>query len=431
MADEPSNVTGSLITVGDEILLGDILNGNARHIAAELRARGFLLDRMITVGDIEEHIVENLGKCLDGSDFVIVTGGLGPTDDDRTCAAVSRAMQRPLICNPDYARWLRDRLSELGVEWSREVERMAELPEGAVKLGMDSAGFSVVHKDIPCYFLPGVPEEVKLLLEKEVIPDLEARFPHRRTYRKHIVRIQGLLEAQINGRLRSLEPVEGVEIGYYPQGGENWVSIFAAAPNEEKCRELMTRARDKVVDLIGARHVSGHNDDCLEKVVGRLLRARSWKLVLAESCTGGLLCRKITAVPGASDYLDRGFVTYSNRAKRELLGVSEELLNTHGAVSSEVAWAMAEGAARNAGAEVAIAITGVAGPDGGSAEKPVGTVFIACVTPGGKKVEKYSFGEAAREQIQESSAQAALTMLWKLLTGGREPLVCDSVQSPK
>ncbi len=425
MAGKPSNVTGSLITIGDEILLGDIQNGNARHIAAELRARGFLLDRMITVGDIEDDIIENLGQCLEGSRFVIVTGGLGPTDDDRTCAAVSRAMKRPLICNRDYARWLRDRLAKWGVEWSREVEKMAELPEGAVKLGLDSAGFSLVHNDIPCYFLPGVPEEVKLLLAKEVIPDLEARFPNRRTYIKHIVRIQGMLEAQINERLRSLEPVEDVEIGYYPQGRENWVSIFVAAPNEEQCRALMKSAKDKIVALIGARHIIGHNDDCLEKVIGRLLRERSWRLVIAESCTGGLLSSKITAIPGASDYLDRGFITYSNRAKSELLGVSEQLLCVHGAVSGQVARAMAQGAARNAGAEVSIAITGVAGPAGGSAEKPVGTVFIACVTPAGEKVQKYSFGTGTREQIQESSAQAALAMLWELLSGGEPPLPCN------
>ncbi|MDR3570208.1 MAG: nicotinamide-nucleotide amidohydrolase family protein [Syntrophobacteraceae bacterium] len=425
MADKPSHITGSLLTIGDEILLGDIQNGNARHIAAQLRARGFLLDRMITVGDIEDDIIENLAACLTGSHFVIVTGGLGPTDDDRTCAAVSRALARPLICNRDYARWLRVRVAELGVEWSREVERMAELPEGAVKLGLDSAGFSVVHNDVPCYFLPGVPEEMELLLGKEVIPDLESRFPDRCAYLKHIVRIQGLLEAQVNGKLRSLERVEGVEIGYYPQRGENWVSIFAAASNEKTCQTLLKSAKDKIVALIGSRHISGHNDECLEKVVGRLLRERSWSLVTAESCTGGLLARKITAVPGASDYLDRGFVTYSNRAKSELLGVPVELLNTHGAVSGQVARAMAEGAARNAGAQVALAITGVAGPGGGSAEKPVGTVFIACVTPAGQKVEKYSFGEdEARENIQESSAQAALVMLWELLFGDT-PLVCD------
>ncbi|MGA2403131.1 MAG: nicotinamide-nucleotide amidohydrolase family protein [Syntrophobacteraceae bacterium] len=424
MSDKPSHVTGSLLTIGDEILLGDIPNGNAHHIAIELRARGFLLDRMVTVGDIEDDIIEHLGRCLNRAHFLIATGGLGPTDDDRTCSAVSKAFGKPLVCNRDYASWLKGRLSEWGVDWSREVEKMAELPEGAVKLGLNMAGFFLLHKDVPCYFLPGVPNEMKHLLEKTVIPDLETRFPNRCTYLKHTVRVQGLLEAQVHTRLRPFDPGrEGVDIGYYPQGRENWVSIFASAQNEEACRELVNRAEEKIIALIGAHHISGHNDDCLEKVIGRHLRERGWRLAIAESCTGGLLSRKIAAVPGASDYLDRAFVTYSNRAKTELLGVSEELLSAHGAVSEQVALAMAEGALNSAGVEVAAGITGIAGPTGGAPEKPVGTVFIACMTPARNRVEKYSFG-GTREQIQESATQAALVMMWKLLTGDAL-LVCD------
>ncbi|MFZ0931483.1 MAG: nicotinamide-nucleotide amidohydrolase family protein [Syntrophobacteraceae bacterium] len=424
MSDKPSHVTGTLLTIGDEILLGDIANENAHYIAVELRARGFLLHRVITVGDTEDDIVEYLGLCLKGSDFVIATGGLGPTDDDRTCSAVSKALRRPLIPNRDYAAWLKGRLSEWGVGWSRELERMAELPEGAVKIGLKMAGFFVLHNDIPCYFLPGVPNEMKHLLGKNVIPDLETRFPNRCAYMKHIVRIQGLLEAQVNTMLRSFDPSrEGVDIGYYPQGRENWVSIFAAAPNEEECRTLVKNAEQKIIALIGTHHISGHNDDCLEKVIGRYLRERGWRLAIAESCTGGLVSRKITAVPGASDYLDRALVTYSNRAKTQILGVPEELLRDHGAVSEQVALAMAKGALNSAAVEVSLSITGIAGPTGGTSEKPVGTVFIACVTPAQTIVEKYSFG-GTREQIQESATQAALVMLWKLLAGDKR-LVCD------
>jgi nicotinamide-nucleotide amidase len=423
LEDKPSHITGSLLTIGDEILFGDIPNANAHHIAMKLRDRGFLLDRMITVGDIEDDIIEHLGQCLNRTDFVIVTGGLGPTDDDRTCAAVSKAFGRPLICDHAYASWLKGRLAAWGVG-SRDAERMAELPEGAVKLGLDMAGFFMLHDGVPCYFLPGVPNEMEHLLEETVIPDLETRFPNRCAYLKHIVRIQGLPEIEVNSRLRGFDPNrEGVDIGYYPHGRENWVSIFASAPDEEACRSLIKSAEDKIVALIGASHVSGHNDDCLEKVIGRCLRACGWRLALAESCTGGLLSRRITAVAGASDYLDRGYVTYSNRAKTELLGVSEELLRTHGAVSEPVALAMAGGALSRAGVEIAVGITGVAGPTGGSPEKPVGTVYIACVDSTRKIVEKYSFG-GTREQIQESAAQAALVMIWKMLTGDKQP-GCD------
>jgi nicotinamide-nucleotide amidase len=418
--DKPSHITGSLLTIGDEILLGDILNGNARHIAMKLRDRGFLLNRMITIGDIEDDIIQYLAQCTSRTRFLIATGGLGPTDDDRTCAAVSRAFGRPLICNRVYAEWLMSRLAAWGVG-QREAERMAELPEGAVKLGMDMAGFYMLHNDIPCYFLPGVPNEMEQLLEEAVIPDLETRFPNRCSYLKQTVRIQGLPEIEVNSRLRGFDPDrEGVDIGYYPHGRENWVSIFASAPDEESCRTLIRSAEEKIVALIGAGHVSGRDDDCLEKVVGRFLRARGWKLALAESCTGGLLSRRITAVEGASDYLDRGYVTYSNRAKIELLGVSEELLRMRGAVSEEVALAMAEGAMERAGVEIGVGITGIAGPTGGSHEKPVGTVYIACVDPVRKIVERYSFG-GTREQVQESAAQAALVMIWKLLTENRRP----------
>jgi nicotinamide-nucleotide amidase len=265
---------------------------------------------------------------------------------------------------------------------------------------------------------------MELLLEESVIPDLESRFPNRCAYLKHIVRVQGLPEIEVNSRLRSFDPGhEGVDIGYYPHGRENWVSIFASAPDEEACRALIKKAEDKITALIGAGHISGHNDDCLEKVVGRRLRERGWKLALAESCTGGLLSRRISAVAGASDYLDRGYVTYSNQAKTEMLGVSEELLRTHGAVSGPVALAMAGGALSRAGVEIAAGITGIAGPTGGSPEKPVGTVYIACVASTRKIVEKYSFG-GTREQIQESAAQAALVMIWKMLTGDGQ-LGCD------
>jgi len=424
MNDKQPEITGTLLTIGDEILLGDIPNGNAHHIALELRARGFRLDRIITVGDSEEAIVELLLQCVKRSAFLIVTGGLGPTDDDRTNAAVSRAFDLPLVTNRDYEQYLRKRLKDFGREWSLLVGRMAEMPRGAIKLGLDMAGFLLVRENVPCYFLPGVPNEMKYLMSRIVIPDLEERFPKRSSYLKHVVRVQGLPEAEVNKRLNQFDSrCMGVDIGYLPQGRENWVTIFASAPDEEQCRTLVRRAEEKIISLIGAQHVSGCNDDCLEKVIGRILREHGWKFAAAESCTGGLLCRKIASIAGASDYLDRSFVTYSNQAKIDLLGVSGNVLGSRGAVSEEVAIAMAEGARSRAGVDVAVGITGIAGPTGGTSEKPVGTVFIACVAPGRRTTEKYFF-TGTREQIQESAAQAALILLWRLLTGESD-LYCD------
>lgn len=413
--DRSKEVIGTLLTIGDEILLGDISNGNAHHIASELRSRGFRLEKMITIGDREEEIIDILCKCLEGSNFIIVTGGLGPTDDDRTCAAVSKAFNRPLTVNINYTEWLREKIASFGLKWSEHVARLAQLPEGAIKLGLEMAGFFIEQRSIPCYFLPGVPREMKTLLAEAVIPDLEERFPDRLIYVKHVIRVQGLVESELNERLDDLNLDSiGVEIGYLPQEAENWVTIFAAAENEEKVVSAVEEAEGHIISRLGSEHIIGHNEECLEMVIGQQLCKRGWKLALAESCTGGLLSSKITSIAGASDYFDRAFVTYSNQAKMEILKVPEELLIECGAVSEPVALAMVEGTRREAGVDVAVAITGIAGPGGGSSEKPVGTVFIACETPIKRAVEKHLFS-GSREEIQESAARAALILLWRML----------------
>lgn len=421
-SSRPEEVIGSLITLGDELLQGDILNGNARHIAQSLRDKGFRLTRVLTVGDREEDIVGALNLCMNDSRFLIVTGGLGPTDDDRTNAAVSQAFGRELVADPRYTEWLKARLAERGRPWSREVARMTELPVGAVKLGKEMAGFAMEQCGIPCYFLPGVPREMEILMAELVVPDLERRFPRRAVYVKHILRIQELFEAEINQRLGGLDGDRwGVELGSYPQGTEIWLTILAVAESEEEARNRIAVAISEIVALLGARYVSSEEGEGLEVVLGRLLRKRGWRLAAAESCTGGLLAKRITSISGSSDYFDRAFITYSNTAKTELLKVPEELLEAHGAVSEPVADAMARGALQEAGVDVAVAVTGIAGPTGGTPGKPVGTVFMACATSERCVVEKHHF-RGSREGIRERAAQAALTLLWRVLTD--DPIVC-------
>ncbi|HBD10218.1 MAG TPA: hypothetical protein DCZ69_18345, partial [Syntrophobacteraceae bacterium] len=280
-----------------------------------------------------------------------------------------------------------------------------------------AAGFFVEHWNTPCYFLPGVPAEVRMFMEQYVLPDLDRRFPERPLYRKRILRVQGLTESHIQERLQSLAPAElGVELGYLPQTAENWVTLFTAAETEGVADQRLQRAEEEVRWRLGADAISGRDGETLESVVGQLLRERSWKLAVAESCTGGILAARITAVAGASDYLTCGFVTYSNDAKVALLGVSQQDLATHGAVSHEVARAMAEGARLRVDAQVALAVTGIAGPSGGTPTKPVGTVFVACATASRTIVLQHRFS-GDRHQVQEESAQAALVLLWKELLG--------------
>jgi nicotinamide-nucleotide amidase len=415
MTEGSRTVCGSLITIGDEILFGDIANGNAQHIAIELRAKGFRLELMLTVGDEEDEIVKTLTLCHQQSQFLIVTGGLGPTDDDRTNAAVCRAFHRFLFLDPGYTQWLKDRLAKTGRSWSDTIEKMAQMPQGAVKLGVGMAGYFLEHENVPCYFLPGVPHEMKALLAELVVPDLEKRFPHRLSCLKEILRIQGFYESELNRRLTALDAEDsGVEIGYLPHDAEIRLTLLAVAKSESIARSRIDALENKIVALIGQEHIIGRNEETLEKVIGEKLRARNWRLAVAESCTGGLVSRKITAHAGASDYFDRGLVTYSNEAKETLLKVPKALIASCGAVSDRVALAMAQGLREEAGVEVALAITGIAGPTGGSEAKPVGTVFIACATPEMREVEKHSFS-GNRELVQERAAQAALMLLWRSL----------------
>jgi nicotinamide-nucleotide amidase len=416
--EQPREIVGSLITIGDEVLFGSIANGNAHHIAGELRANGFRLATMVTVGDQPAAIRDALLEAMGRKGFVICTGGLGPTSDDRTAEAVAAALDRPLLPNLPYEALLRARLARRGIPWSETIGKMALLPEGASKLGGDipAAGFFVEHGETPCYFLPGVPWEMRMFMAEHVLPDLRRRFPQRPVYRKRILRVQELPESQINQRLRDLEAADsGVEIGYLPQTAENWVTLLAVAADDQEALSLISGAEREVLHRLGAGAVSGCDEETLETVVGRFLRARSWKLALAESCTGGLLCARISAVAGASDYLDRAFVTYSNQAKVELLGVPEALLAAHGAVSAPVAAAMATGARERAAADLALAVTGIAGPSGGTPEKPVGTVFIACASQRGVAVKEHHFS-GDRQQIQEKSVQGALVLLWRELS---------------
>lgn len=416
MTSQRQNVKGTLITIGDEILFGSIPNGNAQHIAVELRSRGFLLSTMVVVGDEEEQIIPVLKRGIELSHFVIITGGLGPTDDDRTSEAAARALLRPLTPDAAYADWLRQRLAERGRPWSHEIARMAHLPQGARKIGLGMAGYTLEHEGVPCYFLPGVPHEMRWLMEHEVLPDLEERFPLRRRHVKVVLRFHGLAESSMNQMLKDLEALyPDVQIGYLPQIGENWITLFASGDEEAEARERAQRVVKPVLDRLGQSHFVGFGDEGLEVAVGKLLRGLGWKLGVAESCTGGLLARKITAVPGASDYFERGFVTYSNASKSDLLGVDDRLISDHGAVSEPVAVAMAEGVCRRAGVEASLGVTGIAGPTGGSAQKPVGTVFIACSSPVGTVVERHRF-DGGREHVQECAAQAALGLLWRVLT---------------
>lgn len=404
---------GEIIAIGDELTSGRILNTTSYFGASQLFAAGHEVTAMITIGDDPRLIGSTLLGSLARADFVIVTGGLGATSDDLTSEAVSRALQRPATFYPDILDQIRASSKNASAELRLSLEKLAWLPAGAHALKYDAitAGYFLVHDNKPVFFLPGVPHEMEQLLVETVISRLAVwEGEEVRQVRQLVYRVAGMSETQINARLAPLIDGAGqVRIGYYPVFPEVHVSLTVVGAEAVATEGLFGEIDKKIRALLGA-HLYGTEDETMEAVVGRLLVENGLVLALAESCTGGLVSHRITRVAGSSDYFIGGVVAYSNELKKQLLGVDEQILAEYGAVSPETARAMAEGIRRVTGADLALAITGIAGPAGGSAAKPVGTVFFAVATAGGNEVFKHCFG-GERWQVQEAAGHKGLDIL--------------------
>ena len=412
MIDEKSKIYGELITVGDELLSGRTVNNNAAHMGHHLRLAGFQIRWTTVVGDREEDIVAALQRAMERAPFVLVTGGLGPTEDDRTNAAVATALGRPLHRDPESWQVITNHLKKHNIPMTQPIAKMAELPKGArrIDLTRPRAGYYISHADKPLFFLPGVPEEMADMLETFVLPTLKERFPEPFTIRSQILRIFGLRESEIAERLAELEKkYSTVGFGYFPHFPENHLSLTVQASTATSADTILEEVVQAVVQELGL-YVYGRGDDRLEMVVGRSLMDNGCTLALAESCTGGLIAHLITNVPGSSAYFDRSMVAYSDAAKTSHLLVSPDLISQHGAVSAQVAEAMVRGLQRESEPNIALAVTGLAGPTGGTPEKPVGTVFLALLSDKGLRTERFQFG-GERQKIKLAAAYKALDWL--------------------
>lgn len=401
----------ALVAIGDELLNGTTVNTNASWLAGELVRAGVRVARVLTVGDRAEDIIDALVWAREHADLVVCSGGLGPTQDDRTRDAVAAAFGVKLREDPGTVAWLRDRFERLGRPMADSNRRQAHFPEGARILdnAIGSApGFALRGPGGGTLFaLPGVPAELRLLYAEHVLPWLRTEHGAALRAASHrILRTTGVSESGLADRLEALAGLEGVELAYLPSTGG--VDLHVRAPDAGTLEAASRAIEAEVGEGIFAR---GPQD--LVEVVAARLRARGWTLALAESCTGGLLAGRITSFAGASDYFLGALVTYSNRSKTGLAGVDGDILERFGAVSAECAGALAAGARARLGADAALAITGIAGPAGGTPAKPVGTVFVAALTPDAEEVrELHLTGD--REAIRERSAQAALNLLRSL-----------------
>ncbi|MEN8142302.1 MAG: CinA family nicotinamide mononucleotide deamidase-related protein [Thermodesulfobacteriota bacterium] len=410
---------GEIIAIGDELTSGRILNTTSYFAASQLFAAGHEITAMITIGDDPKQIGNTLLGSLGRSDFVVVTGGLGATSDDLTSEAVADALDRPSTFYPDILEQIRIGSRNAPEELRLSLEKLAWLPAGAHALKYDAgmAGYFLVHENKPVFFLPGVPHEMEELLVETVISRLAVwEGEEVRQVRQRLYRVAGLIETEVNDRLNHIvEGEERVKIGYYPVFPEVHVSLTVVGSTGSEADLLFGETDRLIRDKLGPNFY-GNELDTLEGVVGRLLTEKKLTLALAESCTGGLVSHRITRVAGSSEYFLGGLVAYSNGLKQQMLGVDSEILEEFGAVSSETARAMAEGVRRATGADVALSVTGIAGPTGGTPEKPVGTVCFGLAV--GERIEDFRFcfsGE--RWLVQEASCHKALYLLRSALAG--------------
>ncbi len=405
-------MTCVVLSIGTELTRGELVNSNAAWLGAELTAIGFEVSEHSVVDDDIDRIVRTLHRLAKTARVIVTTGGLGPTTDDLTTAAVASALGVALVRDEASLDQIRRRIERAGRTLTATNAKQADFPQGAEILPNPvgtAPGFGVRLGECAAYFMPGVPSEMKRMFEDQVARRIRALAPNNLFQSR--LRTFGLPESVVGEKLVGVEAAyPGTTIGYRAHFPEIEVKVLARAASHAAARDLCDRATVDVRARLGA-HVYGEADDTFAGVVGRALRSRGWTLAIAESCTGGLVGHMITREPGASEFLLLDAVTYANSAKSRVLGVDEEVIRWHGSVSPEVACAMALGARRVSGADLALSLTGVAGPSGGTDTKPVGTVHIALARPDGTADSQHRLFTGDRARIQTLASYAGLQMV--------------------
>lgn len=408
-------MTCAVLSIGTEVTRGELVNSNAAWLSTELVALGFEVIEHVVVDDNAARIGEALLRLASRVRVVVATGGLGPTTDDLTSQAVATALGRRLVRDGASLDHIRRRFERAGRTMLASNAKQADFPEGADILPNPvgtAAGFAVRIGECAAHFMPGVPSEMRRMFEEQVTPRIRALAPNT-SFQSHL-RTFGLPESGVGERLDGVEAAyPGVTIGYRAHFPEIEVKVLARSGSRALARELCDRATAEVRTRLGTC-VYGEAQDTFGGVVGRAVRRRGWTLAIAESCTGGLVGQLLTREPGASEFLLLDAVTYANSAKTRVLGVDEGTIRWHGAVSPEVAEAMARGAKSVAGADVALALTGIAGPGGGSESKPVGTVYLALAHPDGSLDVKHLVFSGDREYVRVLAAYHGLQMIREL-----------------
>ncbi len=401
-----------IITVGDELVTGHTLDTNSALIARRMTDIGFTVRYKTSVGDSLADMEEAFCLALRRTRVVIVTGGLGPTDDDITKKAIVRVFKRNLIFHEEVLEDIRARYAKRGLEMPAISQNQALLPQGARifpnKLG-SAVGIGIAEEGRVFVAIPGVPVEAEQILDDEVVPYLRG-LRSGQVLKVVKLRTTGIIETKLSAMIAPDMKLEGgVKLAYLPSYSGVDLRIIAAADGEEEA-DRKAQALTRHLEATCGRYIYGHDDDTLESVTGQLLRDNDKTLSVAESCTGGELGMRITSVPGSSAYFLGGVVAYANDVKTQQLGVDPQLIEAHGAVSEECADAMAAGCRNCFQSDYALSVTGIAGPDGGSEDKPVGSTYIGLASAHATYVRRFTFGPR-RDVNRTRAVYAALELL--------------------
>ena len=405
-------MTVEIIAVGTEILLGNIVNTNAAYLAEKCAELGLSCYHQDVVGDNEERLMETIKLALSRADILLLSGGLGPTQDDLTKEAAAKVMGRKLYLHEPSKEAILQFFAERTLEITDNNWKQAMVPEGCIVVdnpGGTAPGIIITENDKHLILMPGPPGELIPMFERSIMPYLAGL--QTGVIYSQTVKISGVGESKAESMVEDLiREQSNPTIATYAKTGEVHLRVTATAPDEKEAKKLVKPVIKELKGRFGNHVYTTDSDVTLEKAVVDLLVANKLTACTVESCTGGMLSARLINVPGVSEVFKSGYVTYSNKSKRRLLGIKKNILVKHGAVSEQIAREMAKTAAALARADVSVSTTGIAGPDGGTPEKPVGLVYIGCNVCGRITVKECHF-HGSRERIRESTVAAALALL--------------------
>ena len=409
-----------IISIGDELLIGQTTNTNAVFIGEKLSEININVIKIVAVADNEESIMDEFKLGLEKSDLVIVTGGLGPTHDDITRTCVVKFFDTELVENEEVLENIKTLFSKRKRELTEVNRAQALVPEISEPIKNDhgtAPGMWIEKNNKLFIIMPGVPYEMKAMMNNFVLPKLSEMLKESGiVIKRSILQTTGIAESTLSERLGDLDKIlDGAKLAFLPSIVGVKLRITVEAEDEETTKNRLVEVEQKIRTKVG-RFIYGKDEETLEEVVGRLLIERDMKISTAESCTGGLIASTLTNISGSSAYFERGIVCYSNASKVEILRVDEDTIAEHGAVSMEVAMQMADGVKSTSGSEIGIAVTGIMGPTGASTDKPVGLVYIGYCDEKVCTAKKFIFGNE-RLLNKQRTMQAALNMVRKHLLG--------------